>query len=99
VVKRSVFGSVPDDEKMQEARRKQRRLVEEADREHMRTFGITPRRSWRVSCGRNAVGSRCRMSWFSGPEGKVTEHKAKQLARANRGNGPKSHAAQARALG
>jgi hypothetical protein len=42
VVKRSVFGSVPDDEQMQEARRKQRRLVEEADRAHMRTFGITP---------------------------------------------------------
>ena len=42
MTKKSVFGGVPDDEQMQEARRKQRRLVEEADRAHMRIFGITP---------------------------------------------------------
>jgi hypothetical protein len=33
---------MPDDEKMREAQRKQRRLVEEANQAHMRTFGITP---------------------------------------------------------
>jgi hypothetical protein len=33
---------MPGGEKMQEARRKHRRLVEEADRAHMRTFSITP---------------------------------------------------------
>jgi hypothetical protein len=64
VAKKSVLGGVPDDEQMQSARRKQRRLIEEADRAHMRIFGITPRRSWRVSCGRNTAESRCRRSWF-----------------------------------